>query len=166
MYCQIILGLLMIVHCIGLQGQDSIWESTVEYLDALDEGDIAQLLDNQQWLESVDQNIQLNINTCSESDLILLNILTPLEIQQFIYYRKSYGPFIDISELQVLPDIPLYKLKALSKFMAPVEANHPSSPLSSDQLKGYFQIQTSTFFPLKNGFSSTNSSNPAYKGSR
>ncbi|GAA5225367.1 helix-hairpin-helix domain-containing protein [Membranihabitans marinus] len=136
----------------------------MDYLDALDQGDIEQISDNQQWFESLDQDIQLNINTCTESDLIFLNILTPFEIQQFLFYRGNYGPFYEISELQVLPGIPLYKLKALSKYMSPVEENLPYTTTHRQQ--GYFQIQASTYYPLKNGFISQNNLDPAYNGSR
>jgi len=45
-----------------------------------------------------------NINSISASELGELLLLTPLQIQQFILYRKSFGDFISLMELQAVPD--------------------------------------------------------------
>lgn len=45
----------------------------------------------------------INLNTAGESDLNELRILTPLQIHHLFSYRKLFGNFINIYELQAVP---------------------------------------------------------------
>lgn len=49
------------------------------------------------------QRHPININTVMAEDLQLFKILTPLQIQSLLAYRKLLGPFIDLHELQAVP---------------------------------------------------------------
>lgn len=45
----------------------------------------------------------LNLNQAEEADLFALGILSPVQIQQFLYYRAQAGPLLSLYELQVVP---------------------------------------------------------------
>ena len=44
-----------------------------------------------------------NINKINEPELFSLRLLTPIQINQFLLYRKTMGPFINLLELQAIP---------------------------------------------------------------
>ena len=54
-----------------------------------------------------------NINNINANELEGLLILTPLQIQQFISYRKSFGDFISLMELQAIPDWDLLTIRKI-----------------------------------------------------
>ena len=57
------------------------------------------------WLQQLHRFIKdpLNLNTVVEQDLVQLQILTPLQTGNFFSYRKIFGPFLSIYELQAIP---------------------------------------------------------------
>ncbi|HTC01565.1 MAG TPA: helix-hairpin-helix domain-containing protein [Ferruginibacter sp.] len=55
----------------------------------------------QQWQSFLKDPI--NLNTAGETTLQELRMLTPLQIQNLIVYRKEFGNFINIYELQAIP---------------------------------------------------------------
>jgi hypothetical protein len=63
------------------------------------------------WLQQMEQfkNKPLNLNTATESEMQELQLLSALQIQQFIIYRNVLGKLISIYELQSIPgwDVPL-----------------------------------------------------------
>jgi len=58
---------------------------------------------------------KLNINTASEQDLMKLPEMTEARAKGIIGYRKSNGEFIQIDELELIPQVkPIYgKIKDL-----------------------------------------------------
>ncbi|MFT3747818.1 MAG: helix-hairpin-helix domain-containing protein [Agriterribacter sp.] len=62
------------------------------------------------WIQQMEnfKRHPLNLNTASVNDLQDMQILTPLQIESFITYRKLLGKLISIYELQAVPewDIP------------------------------------------------------------
>ncbi len=61
--------------------------------------------DDDAYLQQLQQFIKdpVNLNYADEAVLQQLHLLTPLQIQQFILYRKLLGRFISIYELQAIP---------------------------------------------------------------
>ena len=67
------------------------------------------------------------VNRITEWELMSLHVLTPLQIREFLSYRKKYGDFISLMELQAIPNwdlqtvrkmIPLFTLM-MEQAMAP-----------------------------------------------
>ena len=58
---------------------------------------------------------KVNVNTASEADLMKLPEMTEARAKAIITYRKSTGEFIQIDELELIPQVkPIYaKLKDL-----------------------------------------------------
>ena len=56
---------------------------------------------NEQPLQ--DRTSLYNINKINETELFSLQLLTPLQINQFLLYKKTMGPFINLLELQAIP---------------------------------------------------------------
>lgn len=46
---------------------------------------------------------RFNINSITEDQLTSLQLLHPLQIKNFLWYRKTYGDFISLMELQAIP---------------------------------------------------------------
>ncbi|MDQ6723239.1 MAG: helix-hairpin-helix domain-containing protein, partial [Thermoproteota archaeon] len=62
-------------------------------------------------------NDPLNLNTATESELKQLKVLTALQIQNLIAYRKLFGKFIDIYELQAVPDWNVSMIRRIRSFI-------------------------------------------------
>ncbi|MEI9935258.1 MAG: helix-hairpin-helix domain-containing protein [Ferruginibacter sp.] len=59
----------------------------------------------------------VNLNTANEDELKQLQILSPLQIQNIIAYRKLLGSFIDIYELQAVPTLDIYTIQKMRLFV-------------------------------------------------
>ena len=71
------------------------------------------------WLQQLHHFIKdpLNLNTAVEQDLVQLQILTPLQAGNFFSYRKIFGPFLSIYELQAIPGWNLQTLQKIRPFV-------------------------------------------------
>ena len=49
------------------------------------------------------QRNKLNLNTASETELKEFSFISPLQIANFLNYRRLFGKFISIYELQAIP---------------------------------------------------------------
>ena len=63
----------------------------------------------------------VNMNTADENDLRELKILSGLQIANFISYRKLFGKFISIYELQAIPSWDVQIIKKLLPFITVAE---------------------------------------------
>ncbi|MCX8019603.1 MAG: helix-hairpin-helix domain-containing protein [Chitinophagaceae bacterium] len=61
--------------------------------------------EDDRWLQELEFLIKnpLNLNSADEDDLKQLRILTDLQIQSFLNYRKFFGPLLSLYELQAVP---------------------------------------------------------------
>ena len=59
----------------------------------------------------------LNINTADENELRELRILTDLQIQNFLQYRRLLGKIIDVYELQAIPSWDVNIIRRLLPFV-------------------------------------------------
>ena len=78
----------------------------------------------------------INLNNTDATELNELNILSPLQIQNFISYRNMLGIFIDIYELQAVPGWNIYTIKRLQAYVT---------------IKSYKKIGGSIYKRLKGG---------------
>lgn len=91
---------------------------TEQHLENLTDASQAELQDDsflQSW-EQFKKN-PLNLNTAEENDLQELKILTALQIESFLLYRKLFGKFISIYELQAIPAWDIITIKKLLPFI-------------------------------------------------
>ena len=70
-----------------------------------------------QQLEQFKKN-PVNLNEADETELRELRILSELQIQYFISYRKLFGKLIDIYELQAVPSWDIVTIRKLLPFIA------------------------------------------------
>jgi len=87
-------------------------EEAIENMAAADEGQIQTLNEN----ISIGEQKKFNINTITESELFSLRFLSPLQINQFLLYRKTLGAFISLLELQAVPSWDILTIKNASAF--------------------------------------------------
>ncbi|MEO5683676.1 MAG: helix-hairpin-helix domain-containing protein [Chitinophagaceae bacterium] len=60
----------------------------------------------------------LNINTAGAEELAALNMITGLQIQQLLAYRKLFGRLVDKYELQAIPGWDLFTIRKLLPYVA------------------------------------------------
>jgi hypothetical protein len=79
------------------EGEES--EQALENIASMEDGQI-QLLNE---IITIGEKKKFNINLVNESELYSLQLLTPMQITQFINYRKLMGAFISLLEVQAIP---------------------------------------------------------------
>ncbi|MFN5422295.1 MAG: ComEA family DNA-binding protein [bacterium] len=74
---------------------------------------------------------QININKATSEDLIRLNLLRPEQIRQFLLFRKTFGDFISMAELQAIPYWDLTTIKQLLQILFIDHTRQPFSPVKN-----------------------------------
>lgn len=93
----------------------STLEQQIENLTDVDQAETEDDSYHQQW-ERFGKN-PLNLNIADETDLRELKILSGLQIANFILYRKLFGKFISVYELQAVPSWDIHIIKKLLPFI-------------------------------------------------
>ena len=112
--------ILLIIHLplFTVLAQESPVSTIEQQLENLTDVDQAETEDDsyhQQW-ERFRRN-PLNLNAADETDLRELKILSGLQIANFLSYRKLFGKFISIYELQAVPSWDVQIIKKLVPFI-------------------------------------------------
>ena len=96
--------------------------TTEQQLENLTDADQSETEDDSylQQLEQFRKN-PVNLNTADENDLRELKILSGLQIANFISYRKLFGKFISVYELQAIPSWDTQTIKKLLPFITIAE---------------------------------------------
>lgn len=92
--------------------------ATEQQLEAL--GEVSEeALEDDTYLQQLVylQRHPLNINAASREDLQLFKMLTSLQIESLLLYRKSLGPLISLHELQAIPYWDVTTIKKLLPFL-------------------------------------------------
>lgn len=76
-------------------------ENEVDIENGINNDDPTVQNPNEQPLQ--ERTHSFNINKINETELFSLRLLTPIQINQFLVYRKTMGPFINLLELQAIP---------------------------------------------------------------
>lgn len=99
-------------------GQETPVSTTEQQLENLTDADQGETEDDSylQELEQFKKN-PINLNTADENGLRELKILTGLQIANFISYRKLFGKFVSIYELQAVPSWDIQTIKKLLLFI-------------------------------------------------
>jgi DNA uptake protein ComE-like DNA-binding protein len=110
--------LLITHHSLLISAQDPPASTTEQQLENLTDADQSETEDDSylQQLEHLRKN-PLNLNTADETDLKELKILSGLQVASFLSYRKLFGKFISIYELQAIPSWDVVTIKKLLPFV-------------------------------------------------
>jgi hypothetical protein len=131
--------ILLIARCPLLTSlaQETPVTSAEQQLENLTDIDQAETEDDSylQQLEHFRKN-PLNLNEADENDLKELKILSGLQITSFISYRKLFGSFISIYELQAIPAWDIATIKKLQPFVTVKEAIKLSEEFSKRLTRG------------------------------
>ncbi len=104
---KIILSLLLSLTIISSRAQvtDPLSGNTEQRLEILTEKNAGTETEDDGWLQQMQHFLKhpLNLNTTDMAGLESLQILNQLQIQAFMDYRKLFGKFINIYELQAIP---------------------------------------------------------------
>ena len=98
-----------------------------QQLENLTDADQSETEDDSylQQLEQFRKN-PVNLNTADENDLKELKILSDLQIANLVSYRRLFGKFLSVYELQAVPSWDIYTVKKLLPFITlaePVNVN-------------------------------------------
>ncbi len=107
-----------------------------QQLETMTEKQDAETTDDSYWqqLEEYSKH-RINLNIAAEDELQDLQILTALQIQNFFNYRKIFGKFLSIYELQAIPDWDLGTIKNILPFVRVTDVSSINETLSQ-RLKG------------------------------
>ncbi|MBL7736915.1 MAG: helix-hairpin-helix domain-containing protein [Chitinophagaceae bacterium] len=110
----------------------------------------------------------LNINEATEADLIAFQLLSVLQIKNFLLYRKLLGKLISVYELQAVPGFGIELIKSILPFITTEETTGLIESLGR-RLKGGRQILLSRFSVVPErakGFNRDASATNGFLGSR
>ncbi|MEP6727962.1 MAG: hypothetical protein ABJC98_19220 [Bacteroidota bacterium] len=114
----IICCILFAVFTAHAQETGKIAETTEQQLENMAELNDADPTDDS-YLQQLDyfRRHPLNVNTARADELSALNILTGLQIQQFLTYRRLLGKLINQYELQAIPSWDIATIKRVLPFI-------------------------------------------------
>ncbi|HMG81833.1 MAG TPA: helix-hairpin-helix domain-containing protein [Ferruginibacter sp.] len=123
-YCIIFLFILCQVKVLAQMPE--LPSTTQQELEALTENNDDNSPQNDYFLQQWHSFLKdpVNLNTADESTLQELRLLTPLQIQNLIMYRKEFGNFINIYELQA---IPTWNVHTIQKILPYVTIDIPAN---------------------------------------
>ena len=114
------------VICILLLLKNTAWAqvpdiptNVKEELESVTEKNQDIETEDDSWLQSLQQFIKdpINLNTADAEELERLQLLSSLQIQNIIAYRKTFGNFIDIYELQSVPTLDIATIQKMRLFV-------------------------------------------------
>ncbi len=98
--------------------QETHVSTTEQQLENLTDADQSETEDDNQLLQLEQfRTHPVNLNQADENDLKELRILTGLQIANFISYRKLFGNFITLYELQAIPSWDINTIKKLLPYI-------------------------------------------------
>jgi Helix-hairpin-helix motif len=102
----LILSCFLLPIAASAQTPESPATTTEQQLENITENNEDAETEDDSYLQQMHQYIKnpLNLNTVDENDLKELRMLNPIQIQNLISYRNLFGKFIDIYELQAIPN--------------------------------------------------------------
>ena len=77
---------------------------------------------------------RFNVNSINEEELGSLFLLTPIQVHDFLSYRKKYGDFISLMELQSIPSWDLQTLHKIKPYFT-LSIEQPLAPELKQRLK-------------------------------
>lgn len=105
--------------CLHLQGQEQPGMDTEQQLENQTASASDAAVNDDGWWQYLEvlKKHPLNINTATATELMELQLLTPLQIHQLIQYRKILGNLISIYELQAVPGWELSQIEKIVPYI-------------------------------------------------
>ncbi|HET9744910.1 MAG TPA: helix-hairpin-helix domain-containing protein, partial [Chitinophagaceae bacterium] len=123
MYLRIIILFLFTIHhppCMMYSQETPVTEQQLENLTDADQTET----EDDSYLQQLEQfrKNPVNLNIADENDLRDLKILTDLQIANLISYRKLFGKFLSVYELQAIPSWDVYTIRRLLPYITVTES--------------------------------------------
>ena len=87
---------------------------------------------------------QININKCSVEELKQLELFTELQLNNFILYRRQFGNFISIYEIQAIPGWDIELIRKILPFITIKE----EIGITTELITSIERRQSSTIVPV------------------
>lgn len=140
-------------------------EQKLENLTALED---VETEDDSYWQQLVRfRKNPMNLNTASADDLKELVVITPLQIENLLIYRRLFGNLISIYELQAIPAWDINTIKKIQPFVT-TETTVSLPETASVRLKGgehSLILRYSQIIEKQKGFTNPHIGNSYYLGS-
>jgi len=137
------LTILLIIASLSTTAQEELssapYEQQLENLAATGE---EEAVDDTHWqyLEHRRRH-RLNLNTADADDLRALELLTDLQVNQFLHYRKVFGLLINIHELQAVPGMDIPTIRRILPFVTVAGAAVGTEPFRKRFTGGDVKLQ-------------------------
>jgi hypothetical protein len=145
-----------------------IQDQVESYLDNLDSEADFDFNDITEHLQYFLHN-PLSLNRADQNDLETLNLLTDLQIADFLNYRRNLGNLKSLYELQVIPSFDAQSIERLLPFVT-VEENQlfPGRSFAKMLLRGRNELylRSSRILEPQKGYENIGNSPPAYLGNQ
>ena len=122
MYFRVIILFLFTIHHSPFTIYSQETPVTEQQLENLTDADQSETEDDS-YLQQLDQfrKNPVNLNTADENDLKELKILSDLQIANLVSYRRLFGKFLSVYELQAVPSWDIYTISKLLPFITLTE---------------------------------------------
>jgi DNA uptake protein ComE-like DNA-binding protein len=116
----LILSCFLLPIAANAQTPESPATTTEQQLENITENNEDAETEDDAYLQQMSQYIKnpINLNTADENGLKELRILNPIQIQNLISYRNLFGKFIDIYELQAIPNWTVELIKKIKPYVS------------------------------------------------
>lgn len=156
---RVVIILLMIFISHSAHAQQQLIERALEEIAEKEETEIEDDELTQQ-LENFKRN-PVNLNTATQEELQLLQLLNSLQVKAAIQYRELFGKFIDVYELQAIPH---WDLETIRRILPYITISDPSETVS--QLGSLFRnIRSGSSVLMFNLAHALGTGNPEHAGS-
>lgn len=90
-----------------------------EQLENMTEANEDAVTEDDSYLQDLDHFIRepINLNYADEGLLQQLNLLTPLQISNLLQYRKAFGKFLHLYEIQAIPGWDIFTIKKILPYI-------------------------------------------------
>lgn len=126
----VLLYCLLLAFAVSAQENEKLSSTAAQQLEGFAQSSDPETADDS-YLQQLEhyKDHPLNMNTATEEDLAALNLLTGLQVQQFITYRKLLGRLVNLYELQAIPAWDIGTIKNLLPFVTVDDDNSLAAKL-------------------------------------
>jgi hypothetical protein len=141
-------------------------QNTEQQIENITENNEDAETEDDTYLQQMQQYVKhpVNINTALQEDLQVLRILSPQQIQNLLGYRKAFGNFINVYELQAVPGFTVNVLQKIKPYITTTISQNITESISTrlsggehsilarltqtlQKSKGYLRDSVTNFYP-------------------
>lgn len=170
MHCKTTIFCTIILCCFGarLLAQEVVHSTIEQQLENQAEADEGATEDDSYYQQLQQyRRTPINLNTATESDLQPFRFMTDFQIQNFLSYRKLFGPLLSMYELQAIPGWDIDLINRLRIYVY-VGSNEPVSKILKERFSAgqhSLLLRAARVVQLANGFFPKDSLPAKYPGS-